>query len=103
LFYALSYRCWLKLLMHIHFTLSRNIYLSPLLGVGWFICLVMLRSVEVGWSPVTYEISMNTQSRLAIFVIVEKNHVVINNRRPGGMVRWPMLIPSVSDKDCTIV
>jgi hypothetical protein len=56
LFYALSYRSWLKPLMHIHFTLPRNIYMSSLLGVGQFICLAMLRSVEVGWSPVTYEI-----------------------------------------------
>jgi hypothetical protein len=46
---------------------------------------------------------VNTQSRLAIFVIVEKNHVVINNRRPGGMVCWPILIPSVSVKDYTVV
>jgi hypothetical protein len=55
---------------------------------------------------------VNIWSRLAIWVIMENNHVLMNERRPGGIViekkqdmevLGTYLSPSMSIKDCSIV
>ena len=47
---------------------------------------------------------MDTKARLAIFAIVEKNHVVkVNRGRAESMCRLTHVIPSVSIKDRTVV
>ena len=47
---------------------------------------------------------MDTEARLAIFAIVEKNHgVKVNRGRAESMCRLTHVIPSVSIKHCTIV
>ena len=47
---------------------------------------------------------METEARLAIFAILEKNHgVTVNRGRAESMCRLTHVIPSVSIKDRTIV
>ena len=47
---------------------------------------------------------MDTEARLAIFAIVEKNHgVKVNRGRAESMCRLTHVIPSVSIKDRTVV
>ena len=47
---------------------------------------------------------MDTEARLAIFAIVEKNHGVKSKSRPSGVYdRLTHVIPSVSIKDRTVV
>ena len=47
---------------------------------------------------------MDTEARLAIFAIVEKNHgVKVNRGRAESMCRLTHVIPSVSIKDHTVV
>ena len=47
---------------------------------------------------------MDTEARLAIFAIVEKNHGVKGNRdRAESMCKMTHVIPSVPIKDCTVV
>jgi hypothetical protein len=53
----------------------------------------MFRLVEVGWFPITYELSVDTWARLAIFANVVPNHVLMETCRPGGMC---CVVPSVS-------
>ena len=47
---------------------------------------------------------MDTEARLAIFAIVEKNHgVKVNQGRAESMRRLTYVIPSMPIKDCTVV
>ena len=47
---------------------------------------------------------MDTEARLAIFAIMEKNHGLKSKLRPGGVYgRLTHVIPSVPIKDRTIV
>ena len=47
---------------------------------------------------------MDTEARLAIFAIVEKNHgVKVNRGRAESMCRLTLVISSVSIKDRTVV
>ena len=67
----------------------------------------MLSHAQTGRSqvcPVTCEIQVDTEARLAIFAIVEKNHgVKVNRGRAESMCRLTHVIPSMPIKDHTIV
>ena len=47
---------------------------------------------------------MDTEARLAIFAIVEKNHgVKVNRGQAESMCKLTHVIPSMPIKDCTVV
>jgi hypothetical protein len=58
---ALSYRSWLQPLLHIFLVyLTARYPCYTLIVEVWVKCLALLRPVEVGWFPVTYELYVVT-------------------------------------------
>ena len=55
MFDALGYKSWIGNTWWIELPCP-NIYLKPYIGLGLNICLAMIRPLEVGWFPITYEI-----------------------------------------------
>jgi hypothetical protein len=81
---CIMYRSWLETLAALYHSLSRDIKSWILCRPGSSRCLVLLYAIEVRWFPVTCELwGYLYMAQLAIFAIVERNHVLIKWNETG--------------------